>query len=116
MRRGEAMSHADGLPPPPGASFAVMTLPFTLPDWVPWWVPLVVMIPALLYALAFLFMPFSVIGLKGADGRAGGQAGRNPTTSSACSSCGCRRWVGMSITTRSTIPRRRRSRCAVRRW
>jgi hypothetical protein len=42
-----------------------MTLPFTLPDWVPWWVPLVVMIPALLYALAFLFMPFSVIGLKG---------------------------------------------------
>ncbi len=42
-----------------------MTLPITLPDWVPWWVPLVLLIPALLYALAFLFMPFSVIGVKG---------------------------------------------------
>ncbi|MEI7710207.1 MAG: hypothetical protein WCI94_02165 [Rhodospirillales bacterium] len=36
----------------------------TLPDWVPWWVPLVLLLPALLYGLAFLFMPFSVIGLK----------------------------------------------------
>lgn len=35
-----------------------------LPDWVPWWVPLVLLLPAALYALAFLFMPFSVIGLK----------------------------------------------------
>ncbi|HVC63277.1 MAG TPA: hypothetical protein VND19_23305 [Acetobacteraceae bacterium] len=42
-----------------------MTLPFALPDWLPWWVPLVLLIPALLYALAFLFMPFSVIGMKG---------------------------------------------------
>src|ERR1700735_4719174 len=42
-----------------------MTLPFTLPEWLPWWVPLVLLIPALLYALAFLFMPFSVIGVKG---------------------------------------------------
>ena len=42
-----------------------MTLPFVLPDWLPWWVPLVLLIPALLYALAFLFMPFSVIGVKG---------------------------------------------------
>ena len=42
-----------------------MTLPFTLPDWVPWWVPIVLLVPALLYALAFLFMPFSVIGVKG---------------------------------------------------
>ena len=42
-----------------------MTLPFTLPDWLPWWVPLVLLVPALLYLLAFLFMPFSVIGLKG---------------------------------------------------
>jgi hypothetical protein len=42
-----------------------MTLPFALPDWLPWWVPLVLLIPALLYALAFLFMPFSVIGVKG---------------------------------------------------
>lgn len=42
-----------------------MTLPFTLPDWLPWWVPLVLVVPALLYALAFLFMPFSVIGVKG---------------------------------------------------
>jgi len=41
-----------------------MTLPFALPDWLPWWVPLVLVVPALLYALAFLFMPFSVIGVK----------------------------------------------------
>lgn len=41
-----------------------MTLPFPLPDWLPWWVPIVLLVPALLYALAFLFMPFSVIGLK----------------------------------------------------
>jgi hypothetical protein len=42
-----------------------MTLPFTLPDWLPWWVPLLLLVPALLYALAFLLMPFSVIGVKG---------------------------------------------------
>lgn len=41
-----------------------MTLPFSLPDWVPWWVPMVLLVPTLLYALAFLFMPFSVLGLK----------------------------------------------------
>ena len=41
-----------------------MTLPFTLPDWMPWWVPIVLLVPALLYGLAFLFMPFSVIGVK----------------------------------------------------
>jgi hypothetical protein len=41
-----------------------MTLPFAVPDWLPWWVPIVLLVPALLYALAFLFMPFSVIGLK----------------------------------------------------
>jgi hypothetical protein len=42
-----------------------MTLPLSLPDWLPWWVPLLLLVPALLYALAFLFMPFSVIGVKG---------------------------------------------------
>jgi hypothetical protein len=36
----------------------------SMPDWVPWWVPLVLLVPALLYALAFLFMPFSVLGVK----------------------------------------------------
>src|SRR5271165_2130410 len=41
-----------------------MTMPFALPDWVPWWVPMVLLVPALLYALAFLFMPFSVLGVK----------------------------------------------------
>lgn len=41
-----------------------MNMPFALPDWVPWWVPLVLLIPTLLYALAFLFMPFSVLGVK----------------------------------------------------
>ncbi len=42
-----------------------MNLPILLPDWVPWWVPLALLVPCLLYALAFLFMPFSVIGMKG---------------------------------------------------
>lgn len=42
-----------------------MTMPFTLPDWLPWWVPILVLVPVLLYALAFLFMPFGVIGVKG---------------------------------------------------
>ena len=42
-----------------------MSLPFTLPDWMPWWVPIVLLVPAILYGLAFLFMPFSVIGVKG---------------------------------------------------
>ncbi len=41
-----------------------MTMPFSLPDWVPWWVPMVLLVPTLLYALAFLFMPFSVLGVK----------------------------------------------------
>jgi hypothetical protein len=42
-----------------------MTLPLALPDWLPWWVTLVVIVPALLFLLAFLFMPFSVFGVKG---------------------------------------------------
>jgi hypothetical protein len=42
-----------------------MSLPFTLPDWLPWWVPIALLVPGILYALAFLFMPFSVIGVKG---------------------------------------------------
>jgi hypothetical protein len=41
-----------------------MNIPFVLPDWVPWWVPLVLLVPTLLYALAFVFMPFSVLGVK----------------------------------------------------
>lgn len=41
-----------------------MTLPFTLPEWVPWWVPIALLVPLGLYALAVLFMPFAVLGLK----------------------------------------------------
>jgi hypothetical protein len=41
-----------------------MSMP-ALPDWLPWWVPILVLVPALLYALAFLFMPFAVFGVKG---------------------------------------------------
>jgi hypothetical protein len=41
-----------------------MSLP-ALPDWLPWWVPILVLVPALLYALAFLCMPFAVFGVKG---------------------------------------------------
>jgi hypothetical protein len=36
----------------------------SLPDWLPWWVPLALLVPALLWALSFLFMPFSVFGVK----------------------------------------------------
>ena len=42
-----------------------MNLPVTLPDWLPWWVPLLLLVPATLWALAFLLLPFGVIGLKG---------------------------------------------------
>ncbi len=41
-----------------------MSMP-ALPDWLPWWVPILVLVPALLYTLAFLFMPFAVFGVKG---------------------------------------------------
>lgn len=41
-----------------------MSLPFDIPAWLPWWVPLVLLVPALLWILAFLLVPFSVIGLK----------------------------------------------------
>lgn len=41
-----------------------MSMP-ALPDWLPWWVPILVLVPALLYALALLFMPFAVFGVKG---------------------------------------------------
>jgi hypothetical protein len=42
-----------------------MTAPIPLPDWLPWWVPILLLAPALLYSLVFLFMPFSVLGVKG---------------------------------------------------
>ncbi len=41
-----------------------MTLPFEIPAWLPWWVPLVLLVPVLLWILAFLLIPFSVIGVK----------------------------------------------------
>lgn len=39
-------------------------LPFELPPWLPWWGALAALLPALLFVLAFLMMPFSVIGVK----------------------------------------------------
>ncbi|MGO9818894.1 MAG: hypothetical protein ACLPJJ_02680 [Acidocella sp.] len=41
-----------------------MTLPFTLPDWLPSWAVLLLALPVLLWAMAFLLMPFSVFGVK----------------------------------------------------
>lgn len=41
-----------------------MELPFELPAWLPWWAALAALLPLLLFALAFLLMPFSVIGVK----------------------------------------------------
>jgi hypothetical protein len=42
----------------------LQTLNLSLPAWLPWWVPLVLLLPTLLWALSFLFMPFSVFGVK----------------------------------------------------
>jgi hypothetical protein len=42
-----------------------MTIPTSLPEWLPWWAALIVLVPVVLYLLAFLAMPFSVLGLKG---------------------------------------------------
>jgi hypothetical protein len=42
-----------------------MTLPFSLPDWLPAWAALTLLVPVVLYALAAIVMPFSVLGLKG---------------------------------------------------
>ncbi|OYV34933.1 MAG: hypothetical protein B7Z81_09365 [Acidocella sp. 20-61-6] len=39
-------------------------LPFALPAWMPDWLFLLLALPVLLYALAFLLMPFSVFGVK----------------------------------------------------
>ena len=41
-----------------------MSLPFPLPPWLPWWASLVLVVLALLWGLAFLMVPFSVIGVK----------------------------------------------------
>jgi hypothetical protein len=42
-------------------------MPFTLalPEWLPAWVPVVVLVLLLLWFLVFLFVPFSVLGVKG---------------------------------------------------
>ena len=42
-----------------------MQLPFTLPDWAPPWASFVIASVAVLFILAFLLMPFSVLGVKG---------------------------------------------------
>lgn len=40
-----------------------MSLPF-LPDWLPGWAILALTVPVVLWCLAFLLVPFSVIGVK----------------------------------------------------
>ena len=40
-----------------------MNLPF-VPDWMPGWAILALAVPVLLWVLAFLLVPFSVIGVK----------------------------------------------------
>jgi hypothetical protein len=42
-----------------------MSISSFIPDWLPWWAVLALLVPLALYVLAFLAMPFSVIGLKG---------------------------------------------------
>ena len=41
-----------------------MNMPLSLPDWLPWWALLLALLPAVLFLLAFLAMPFSVLSLK----------------------------------------------------
>ena len=41
-----------------------MPIPITFPDWMPWWLQLIAVVVAILFGLAFLFMPFSVFGVK----------------------------------------------------
>lgn len=41
-----------------------MELPFAFPDWVPWWVQTLLVVAGVLFALAFLLMPFAVFGVK----------------------------------------------------
>ena len=40
-------------------------MPFSLPDWAPPWAGFALLVVAGLFGLAFLFMPFSVFGVKG---------------------------------------------------
>ena len=42
-----------------------MTLPTILPAWIPWWVQLLLLVLAVLFALAFLMMPFTILGVRG---------------------------------------------------
>ena len=57
---------------------AGMSIPSACPTGCPGGCPLVLLVPALLYALAFLFMPFSVLGVKDTAGGDRGAAGRDP--------------------------------------
>ncbi len=41
-----------------------MPIPFSFPDWMPWWLQLLVVVIGILLGLSFLFMPFSVFGVK----------------------------------------------------
>ncbi len=41
-----------------------MQLPFEFPDWVPWWVQTLLVVAGVLFALAFLLMPFATFGVK----------------------------------------------------
>lgn len=41
-----------------------MNLPIALPAWLPWWASLVLLVAVVLWGLAFLLVPFSVIGVK----------------------------------------------------
>lgn len=42
-----------------------MTSPLPLPDWVPWWVHLAILLVLLFFVVMYLFLPFSVFGVKG---------------------------------------------------
>jgi hypothetical protein len=41
-----------------------MSTPYSVPDWMPWWAQLLAVVVAILLALSFAMMPFSVFGIK----------------------------------------------------
>lgn len=42
-----------------------MSSPLPLPDWVPWWVHFAVLLAGLFLVVLYVFLPFSVFGVKG---------------------------------------------------
>jgi len=80
-----------------------------LPDWLPWWVPLVLLVPTVLWALSFLFMPFSVFGVKSRLEVIEARLDEIPERNPPCRATAPRRWPAPARTTTKSIRRGCRS-------